>query len=57
MERLQAAHRAQLVAGGAAGFGAMLPLVGRPAAGVGEGVSDTVRDGTPARRAPPVPAP
>lgn len=55
VERLQAAHRAQLVAGGAAGFGAMLPLVRRPAAGVGEGVSDTARDGTPAHRAPPTP--
>lgn len=35
VERLQAAHGAELVAGGAAGFGAMLPLFRRPAAGVG----------------------
>ena len=35
VERLEAAHRAQLVAGSAAGFGAVLPLFSRPAAGVG----------------------
>lgn len=54
VERLQAAHRAQLVAGGAAGFGAMLPLFRRPAAGVGVRASVALSAMvTPAHRAPP----
>lgn len=55
VERLEAAHRAQLVAGSAAGFGAVLPLFRRPAAGGGrEGLTSAME--TPGHRAP-LPAP